>query len=179
MGDCRAVASEDAGSVVLQITNDHKPSDPIEQQRIVRGGGTVYQNKGLEGEENPFRVLPGRLSVSRTIGDLEAKDPKYGGNRNVVVAEPEIHEYGINEQSDFLVLGCTLGVIQVTASSTDSQTTRSAKALTAAGSILPPPRTPTPLPAGALKPSSSRPSKSRPTTIYRLCSSRSRAFRDP
>lgn len=49
----------------------------------------MYQN-GM-GEDNPCRVLPGRLSVSRTIGDLEAKDEKYGGNRNVVVAEPEIH----------------------------------------------------------------------------------------
>jgi len=28
----------------------------------------------------PLRVLPGRLSVSRTFGDAEAKLPKYGGN---------------------------------------------------------------------------------------------------
>lgn len=105
MGDCRAIISEDNSSQVIQVTNDHKPSDPAEQQRIIKAGGTIYQNKPLiETLINPHRVIPGRLSVSRTIGDLEAKDPKYGGNRDVVIAEPELHEYTINEKSDFLIL---------------------------------------------------------------------------
>jgi protein phosphatase 2C family protein 2/3 len=39
--------------------------------------------------------LPGRLSVSRTFGDLEAKIEKRGGNRNVVVAIPEIKSFRI------------------------------------------------------------------------------------
>ena len=34
----------------------------------------------------PFRVLPGRLSVSRTFGDIEAKLEKFGGKSGVVVA---------------------------------------------------------------------------------------------
>lgn len=38
----------------------------------------------------PVRVNPGRLSVSRTFGDVEAKHPRFGGNPKVVVAEPEI-----------------------------------------------------------------------------------------
>ena len=38
----------------------------------------------------PFRVLPGRLSVSRTFGDIEAKMEKFGGLAGVVIAEPEI-----------------------------------------------------------------------------------------
>ena len=38
----------------------------------------------------PIRVLPGRLSVSRTFGDPEAKLAYRGGNGNVVKAEPEI-----------------------------------------------------------------------------------------
>jgi len=38
----------------------------------------------------PLRVFPGRLSVSRTFGDVEAKLTKFGGNPNVVIAEPEI-----------------------------------------------------------------------------------------
>ena len=38
----------------------------------------------------PHRVLPGRLSVSRTFGDIEAKNPKYGGKDGVVIAQPEI-----------------------------------------------------------------------------------------
>lgn len=35
----------------------------------------------------PFRVYPGRLSVSRTIGDLEAKQQ---ANGKVVCCEPEL-----------------------------------------------------------------------------------------
>ena len=43
----------------------------------------------------PLRVLPGRLSVSRTFGDAEAKLARYGGNPNVVVATPEIKSFKI------------------------------------------------------------------------------------
>ena len=38
----------------------------------------------------PHRVFPGRLSVSRTIGDIEAKDPRYGGNPKCVIPTPDI-----------------------------------------------------------------------------------------
>lgn len=38
----------------------------------------------------PYRVLPGRLSVARTFGDIEAKMEKFGGKRGVIIAEPEI-----------------------------------------------------------------------------------------
>ena len=54
----------------------------------------------------PYRVFPGRLSVSRTFGDIEAKREKYGGNPNVVIATPEIKEFEINEKMDFIILGC-------------------------------------------------------------------------
>jgi protein phosphatase 2C family protein 2/3 len=55
----------------------------------------------------PYRVLPGRLSVSRTFGDIEAKQPKFGGKPGVVIAEPEISQFTINENvHDFIVLGC-------------------------------------------------------------------------
>jgi protein phosphatase 2C family protein 2/3 len=50
--------------------------------------------------------LPGRLSVSRTFGDLEAKIAKRGGNPNVVVATPEIKTFKIHDEYDFIVLGC-------------------------------------------------------------------------
>ena len=50
-------------------------------------------------------MLPGRLSVSRTIGDLEAKIAALGGNPEVVVAVPEINTYSLEDlHSDFIVL---------------------------------------------------------------------------
>ena len=54
----------------------------------------------------PLRVLPGRLSVSRTFGDAEAKLAKFGGNPKVVIAEPEIKSFKITKDHDFIVLGC-------------------------------------------------------------------------
>jgi serine/threonine protein phosphatase PrpC len=47
------------------------------------------------------------LSVSRTFGDIEAKLEKYKGTPGVVIAEPEISQFSINEDNhDFIVLGC-------------------------------------------------------------------------
>jgi protein phosphatase 2C family protein 2/3 len=54
----------------------------------------------------PHRVLPGRLSVSRTFGDIEAKNPKYGGNPKVVIATADIKAFKIQKDYDFIVLGC-------------------------------------------------------------------------
>lgn len=56
----------------------------------------------------PYRVLPGRLSVTRTFGDIEAKFVRYGGNPRVVVAVPEIKSFKIDHKHDFIILGCNL-----------------------------------------------------------------------
>lgn len=54
----------------------------------------------------PCRVFPGRLSVSRAFGDIEAKLPRFGGNPNVVISTPDIESFEINSENDFLILGC-------------------------------------------------------------------------
>ena len=54
----------------------------------------------------PYRVFPGRLSVSRTFGDMEAKVERYGGNPNVIIAVPDVKEYEIGSKVDYLVIGC-------------------------------------------------------------------------
>lgn len=36
----------------------------------------------------PPRILPGKLSVSRCFGDIEAKKERYGGNEKVLIADP-------------------------------------------------------------------------------------------
>jgi len=65
---------------ISQISRDHKPCDADEQKRIYLGGGSVYQNKNISVTnsqgvkiEAPHRVIPGRLSVSRSFGDCMAK----------------------------------------------------------------------------------------------------------
>jgi len=54
----------------------------------------------------PHRVSPGRLSVSRTFGDVEAKLQSFGGLPGVVVATPDVVKIQLKESVDFIFLGC-------------------------------------------------------------------------
>ena len=54
----------------------------------------------------PLRVSPGKLSVSRTIGDIEAKNPKFGGNPNVIISIPEIKYFDNTDKNDFILIFC-------------------------------------------------------------------------
>ena len=54
----------------------------------------------------PLRVSPGKLSVSRTIGDISAKDPRYGGNPNVIISIPEIKYFDNSDKNDFILIFC-------------------------------------------------------------------------
>ena len=118
VGDSRALFSEQNGKNFVVVTEDHKPNNEKEKKRIIKSGGHVYQSRTvISGAENenlngqilfgPYRVLPGRLSVSRTIGDIEAKSPKFGGNPNVIIWEPDIFIFDLNEYDiDFFIMGC-------------------------------------------------------------------------
>ena len=111
VGDSRMVIFKNGK--IFFTTEDHKPDSPVEKKRIEQAGGKIYQTPSLfplfqNGKqiEIPWRVLPGRLSVSRTFGDIEAKDEKFGGMKNVVVALPDIKELEINDEYNFIVIGC-------------------------------------------------------------------------
>ncbi len=67
----------------------------------------ITPNEQLNLELGPIRVLPGRLSVSRTFGDAHAKVENFGGNPKVVIATPEITSFKLNENiHDFIMVGC-------------------------------------------------------------------------
>ena len=118
VGDSRALFSEKKGTNFVVVTDDHKPNNINEKNRIIKNGGHVYQSRTvISGAENenlngqilfgPYRVLPGRLSVSRTIGDIEAKSEIFGGNPNVIIWEPDIFVYDLNKTDiDFFIMGC-------------------------------------------------------------------------
>ena len=46
------------------------------------------------------------MSVSRTFGDIESKDERFGGKKGVVVALPDISEFDLNDEYNFIVIGC-------------------------------------------------------------------------
>ena len=94
-GDSRAVLSN-AGQPVL-ATEDHKPSNPIERERIQNAGGSVM-----------IQRVNGSLAVSRALGDFEYKNVEgKGPTEQLVSPEPEFY---IRERSladdQFLVLAC-------------------------------------------------------------------------
>jgi len=119
VGDSRCIMSTNNGKNLREITIDHKPNEKNEKNRIIKNGGKVYQSQtpinNINNNNNnnnqiligPYRVFPGRLSVSRTIGDIEAKNIKFGGNPNVIIPNPEIYIFDlINDDIDYFILGC-------------------------------------------------------------------------
>lgn len=102
------------GRQVLALSNDHKPTDSIEVERILKNGGQIYQNASVMAQQHqtqvmlgPHRVFPGRLSVCRTFGDVEAKAEHLLGNPKVVIADPDISFFKVDkDKHDFVVLGC-------------------------------------------------------------------------
>ena len=118
VGDSRCIGSFNKGKIHRDITRDHKPNTPYEKERIMSNGGQIYQTKtNIKIEENfilrtkillgPYRVFPGRLSVSRTIGDAEGKVPSIGGNPKVIICKPDIYKFNIVENDiDYFILGC-------------------------------------------------------------------------
>ena len=119
VGDSRCLVSCKNGKIMKDVTRDHKPNYPYERERIIKNNGIIYQSEtpiDIDDNNNlfkdkvilgPYRVNPGRLSVSRTIGDAEAKTPEFGGNPNVIISEPDIYCYDLEKDDvDFFILGC-------------------------------------------------------------------------
>jgi protein phosphatase 2C family protein 2/3 len=46
-GDSRAVMSANGGQTVITLSNDHKPTDEIEVERILKNDGRIYQNTSV------------------------------------------------------------------------------------------------------------------------------------
>ncbi|EGR29805.1 protein phosphatase 2c, putative [Ichthyophthirius multifiliis] len=109
IGDSRAILSMKNGQIISNLSQDHKPE--FEKERIEAAGGNIYYNYNcglLQGMQiqPPCRVFPGKLSVSRTIGDIQAKNVLLGGNPNVIISNPDIKQLKITNEHDFILLGC-------------------------------------------------------------------------
>jgi len=85
-GDSRAVLYR--GGKAIPLSNDHKPDDPQEQERIERAGGHVLQWNGCR--------LMGVLAMSRAIGDHYL--------RPYIISTPQVMCTGRCPSDDFVVL---------------------------------------------------------------------------
>jgi len=95
-GDSRGVLSGDGAKPVL-VTQDHKPNNPPELERIQNAGGSVM-----------IQRVNGSLAVSRALGDFEYKnvDGK-GPTEQLVSPEPEFYmKKRETDKDEFLVLAC-------------------------------------------------------------------------
>ncbi len=79
---------------------------PRQKQNIIQPiNFSKFQGHNTSVYVGPYRVYPGRLSVSRTFGDIEAKFKAFGGLPNVVIAQPDINCFKIKDNMDFIVIG--------------------------------------------------------------------------
>ena len=109
IGDSRLVIFKNKS--ISFTTTDHKPDSVIEKARIEISGGKVYKIETLipiyqNGVKvnTPWRVNPGQLSVSRTFGDIQAKDERFGGNKTAIIALPDITEIELDNDYNFIVM---------------------------------------------------------------------------
>jgi serine/threonine protein phosphatase PrpC len=93
-GDSRAVLSR--GGEAVALSDDHKPDNAIEKERVMAAGGEVK-----------FGRVNGDLAVSRAVGDFvykrcETQPPE----RQAVTAFPEIRAFERDPKDQFVILAC-------------------------------------------------------------------------
>ena len=77
-------------------TDDHKPVNTDEKQRIEKAGGTVMMQR-----------VNGTLAVSRALGDFEYKKIKeFPPEEQLVSPEPDVMSFERDEADEFLFLAC-------------------------------------------------------------------------
>ena len=113
VGDSRIIASTNNGKDAFDLTKDHKPSDPIEKERILSSGGQVKKSQNdqsknsSQNDTSPLRLYPGGLSVARAFGDYTVKTPECGGKVGVLISDPEIFFYDLDKEPwDFIFMAC-------------------------------------------------------------------------
>lgn len=134
-GDSRCIASQQQGAVLRALTTDHKPENISEFSRIIENGGKIERESSHIATKNsefhfatkfahiksinkmkqlspdrlysPWRILPGGLTVSRSLGDASSKIAEFGGRQGLVISEPDILDFEA-EDFDFILIACEL-----------------------------------------------------------------------
>eukprot|EP01125_Pyxidicula_operculata_P001286 TRINITY_DN11187_c0_g1_i1.p1 TRINITY_DN11187_c0_g1~~TRINITY_DN11187_c0_g1_i1.p1 ORF type:complete len:355 (+),score=81.17 TRINITY_DN11187_c0_g1_i1:84-1148(+) len=97
VGDSRTVLAnkEENGWKTVELTDDHKPTNPMERDRIVNAGGVVQMNR-----------VDGQLALSRAFGDRMLKTPLDAKPElRKVTSKPDWIE-ATAKTGDFVVMAC-------------------------------------------------------------------------
>lgn len=93
VGDSRIIICR--GNQIIFQTQDHKPQDPLQRQRILRCGGLVVSNR-----------VDGDLAVSRAFGDSAFKVRGIKDYKNQkVIAVPDVNTVECTP-GDVIILAC-------------------------------------------------------------------------
>lgn len=99
VGDSRVIIVRENGSLV-SLSHDHKPEDPLEEQRIQKAGGHVENNR-----------VDGQLAMSRAMGDYQYKrDTSLKVEEQKVIPVADIQRDVIRE-GDLLLVMCD-GIVE-------------------------------------------------------------------
>lgn len=94
-GDSRCVVS--CGGKAIEMSEDHKPEDERELQRIEKAGGKVT----LDGRVN------GGLNLSRALGDHTYKNnPNLPLKDQMISSEPDVKQITLTPEHEFMILAC-------------------------------------------------------------------------
>lgn len=98
-GDCRAVLCRRGKAI--ELSSDHRPSNPEEALRVRAAGGHIC----------PDGYLNGHLAVLRALGDhhftdLKAPTGPNGSMQGPLTAEPEIASHALLPEDEFILMAC-------------------------------------------------------------------------
>ncbi len=100
-GDSRALIMDSEGAI-KGVTQDHKPDDTQEKERIKKAGETLEYEKGRLGNKWITVARVGGLAVSRTLGD---KNSKSAVKKNAIIPNPEVKRAPV-QTNDVIILAC-------------------------------------------------------------------------
>ncbi|KAL4468875.1 hypothetical protein ABPG72_009145 [Tetrahymena utriculariae] len=93
-GDSRTLLSQNG--VPKRLSEDHKPDNMKEYQRIKDAGGDVQNGR-----------VNGNLNLSRALGDLQyKKNFEIPQDKQLIIAKPDITIHKITPDDEFILIGC-------------------------------------------------------------------------
>lgn len=92
-GDSRSVLCR--SGVAIALSEDHKPNNPAEKERITRAGGYVHNGR-----------VNGVLSLSRAFGDYAFKDESVKPENQLVSVVPDVLHVELTPQDEFIITAC-------------------------------------------------------------------------